>query len=272
MAKKKSLDRTILRQNLLTGEKATLRLENNDVIDFLKSLKKGRVDVLCTDPPYSGMNQYLKLGKGRIVGKYKDKGKKEGKWFAEFADTAENYKIFLKQCQRVLNPETGHLYLMFDSYSMLTLAPLVREYFSVKNLIVWDKVNIGMGHYFRRRHEFILFATHNNTRKIKNRSFPDVWRFKRLHKAPWPTQKPVELFQAMIHASVEPGMLVCDPFMGAGSSAVAALKNECNFVGCDSNKKAYKLAVKRLSGMIDAGKDYLQPKPAALPGDKVFWE
>jgi len=269
---KQKIKRTVLKHQLLTGEKATLKLEENDVFQFLKSLKPGSVDVLVTDPPYAGMNQYLKLGKGRIVGKYADKGKEDGKWFKEFADTEENYRTFLEACQRAINPETGHLYLMFDSYSMLSLAPLVREYFEVKNMITWDKVNIGMGHYFRRRHEFIIFATHGNTRKIRNRSFPDVWRFKRQHRAAWPTQKPVELFQAMIYASAEPGFTVCDPFMGSGSAAVAALLNECHFVGCDSSDQAYKLAVKRLTGFLNTGKDFVQPKSAAVAGEKIFWE
>ena len=87
--------------------------------------------------------------------------------------------------------------MMFDSFSLLTLGPIVRDHFDVKNLITWDKVNIGMGHYYRRRHEFIMFATNGNTRKIKNRQFPDIWRFKRIHSSKYPTQKPVEVFQTM---------------------------------------------------------------------------
>lgn len=268
----KTAKKTLLKHQLLTGEKANIQLEENDVFRFLKSLKPNSVDVLVTDPPYSGMNQHLQLGKGRIVGKYADKGKGDAKWFKEFEDTEENYREFLKDCQRVLNPETGHLYIMFDSYSMLSLAPLVREYFDVKNMITWDKVNIGMGHYFRRRHEFIVFATHGNTRKIRNRSFPDVWRFKRQHKAAWPTQKPVELFQTMIYASAEPGFTVCDPFMGSASAAVAAFINECHFVGCDSSDQAYKLAVKRLTGLLNTGRDFVQLKSAAVPGEKIFWK
>ena len=76
----------------------------------------------------------------------------------------------------------------------------------------------------------------------------------------------------MIYASAEKGMTVCDPFMGSGSSAIAALKNECDFVGCDTSEEAYKLAIKRATGYIDRGKDFLQVKSAALPKDKIFWE
>lgn len=243
-----------------------------DCIAFLQSLPNSSVDLIVTDPAYSGMNNRLNLGRGRIVGKYDQKGTENGKWFEEFQDSEENYQIFLSECRRVLRNNVGHIYIMFDSYSLLTLGPLVREYFEVKNLITWDKVNIGMGHYFRRRHEYVIFATNGNNRKIRNQSFPDVWRFKRVYNTAYPTQKPVELFQTMIYASADPGFVVCDPFMGSGSSAIAAIKNQCHFLGCDIATKAVEVTTERVERYIEEGKDPFQKKSAALPEDKIFWE
>lgn len=250
----------------------TVRIEQADCIRFLQQLEANSVDVIVTDPAYSGMNNQLQLGHGRIVGQYNDKGSEGGKWFAEFADTAANYEQFLSACKRVLKSDTGHLYLMFDSFSLLTLGHLVREKFDVKNIITWDKVNMGMGHYFRRRHEFILFATNGNNRNIRHRAFPDVWRFKRIHRAQYPTQKPVELFQAMVFASGEENFTVCDPFMGSGSSAIAAIKNNCHFIGCDTSDKAIETSLRRVTCYIENRYDPLQPKPASIAGEKVFWE
>lgn len=243
----------------------------DDAISFLKKLPSQSVDLIVTDPAYSGMNNKLKLGKGRIVGQYSQKGDKESKWFSEFEDSEENYIEFLSQCKRVLKKSTGHIYIMFDSYSLLTLGSIVRNYFDIKNLITWDKVNIGMGHYYRRRHEYIIFATNNNNRKIKNRKFPDVWRFKRVHNSAYPTQKPVEVFQAMIHASAEADFTVCDPFLGSGSSAIAAIKNSCNFIGCDISNKSIEVASSRISAYIDSGKDIMQKKSASVE-ENIFWE
>src|SRR5512147_63988 len=101
----------------------------DDCIRFLNRLDPGSVDVLVTDPAYAGMNNKLKLGHGRIVGKYADKGAINGKWFTEFDDTVDNYIAFLTACKRVLNPITGHLYIMFDSFSLLSLGHLVRTLF-----------------------------------------------------------------------------------------------------------------------------------------------
>lgn len=253
------------------SNKSKICVFKDDVISFLKKLPSESVDVIVTDPAYSGMNNKLKLGKGRIVGDYSRKGTENAKWFDEFQDTDENYKVFLSECRRVLKKDTGHIYIMFDSYSLLSLGATVREYFDVKNLITWDKVNIGMGHYFRRRHEYIIFSTNGNTRKIKNQKFPDVWRFKKIHGAKYPTQKPVEVFQSMIFASSDDGFTICDPFLGSGSSAIAAIKNNCNFIGCDISDKSIELATARINQFIKNGVDIAQGKSMAVD-DRVFWE
>lgn len=245
------------------GAGRKVHIEANDCIAFLRSIPSQSVDLITTDPAYSGMNNRLKLGHGRIVGNYADKGSVEGKWFAEFEDSLENYREFLGECRRVLRRDTGHIYIMFDSFSLLSLGALMREFFDVKSIITWDKINIGMGHYFRRSHEFIIFATNGNQRKLKTKSIPDVWRFKRIHQAKYPTQKPVELFDTMVFASAEAGFTVCDPFMGSGSAALAAIKADCSFLGCDIAPKSIELAGQRIETYLSEGVDTLQPRSAA---------
>ena len=242
-------------------------IEVGDVFDFLARLPDECVDLIVTDPAYSGMNQHLKLGRGRIVGNYRQRGK-GGKWFAEFEDSPENYARFLSECRRVLRNDR-HVFIMFDSYSMLSLGALVREYFAVKNIIVWDKVHIGMGHHFRRRSELILFAS-KGRRALARRNLPDVWAVPRLNNAAFPTQKPVELFEIMIAASkgVDGAeFLVCDPFSGSGSAAVAALRQGGRFIGGDMDPAAVELAKKRLRHFQGTGEDPLQNRfdPAKYP-------
>jgi site-specific DNA-methyltransferase (adenine-specific) len=130
---------------------------------------------------------------------------------------------------------------------------------------------LGMGHYFRRRHEYIIFATNGNNAKIRNRSFPDVWRFKRIYSPTYPTQKPVEVFQAMIYASASEGYIVCDPFVGSGSSAIAALKNKCRFIGCDISEKSIEICRERVENYLLNKVDLLQKKSSAADS-LVFWE
>ena len=147
---------------------------------------------------------------------------------------------------------------MFDSYSLLTLSPIVRKVFDVKNLICWDKVNIGLGHYFRRKHEFIMFAS-KGKRKLNSKAIPDVWRIKRVTRAQYPTQKPTEVFEMMIKGSADKGYVVCDPFLGSGSSMIASLKNGCTFLGADISEKSLKVSKQRAESLMIDGVDVMQP-------------
>jgi len=240
-----------------------ISLFQDDVISFLKNLPASSVDIIITDPAYSGMNQRLKLGRGKIIGKYADAGKKEARWFEEFHETEENYKTFLQECYRVLK-DNRHIYIMFDSYSLLSLAPIARDVFEVKNVLCWDKANIGLGHYFRRRHEFILFAS-KGKRPLNSKSIPDVWKIKRVVASQYPTQKPTEVFELMLKASAEKDFVVCDPFLGSGSSAIAAIKSNCKFLGCDISDKAISFSKERVKNFLKTGTDVYQK--TSLVGD-----
>jgi site-specific DNA-methyltransferase (adenine-specific) len=243
---------------------APYEVQAEDCLKFLRGLPSASVDLIVTDPAYSGMNQHLQLGRGRIVGVYRAAGQAGAKWFTEFHDDPETYRIFLQECHRVLR-EDRHIYIMFDSFSMLTLAPLVREVFSVKNILVWDKVNMGMGHYFRRRHELILFASKGH-RKLRTRDRSDVITAKRIYRAAYPTQKPVAVFDAMVQPSVEPGFVVCDPFVGAGAAGIAALKADCAFMGADLSRRAVSITRWRLDTFAATGDDPLEgPNALRLP-------
>lgn len=233
---------------------ADIRL--GDCIQFLRSLPDESVDCIVTDPAYSGMNEHMQFGHGRIVGRYQEAD--NAKWFSEFNDDLDTYRVFLGECRRVLRQDR-HIYIMFDSFSLLSLGHVVREVFDVKNLIVWDKVNIGMGHYFRRQHENIMFAT-KGKRKLNRKDLSDVWAIKRLYRAAYPTQKPVAVFARMLTGSVEPGMTVCDPFVGSGSAAIAALGAGCTFVGSDSSKRAVEMAVHRCETYLATGMDPLEKR------------
>jgi site-specific DNA-methyltransferase (adenine-specific) len=233
-------------------------VSQQDCIAFLRGVGDETVDVIVTDPAYSGMNQHMRFGHGRIVGHY---GKPDNaRWFREFHDDPETYGVFLAECARVLRKDR-HIYVMFDSYSLLSLGSLMRDHFDVKGIIVWDKVSLGMGHHFRRRHEQIVFAS-KGKRPVSRRDLPDVWAVPRLRRAAYPAQKPVALFGLMLQASAYPGEVVCDPFVGSGSSAVAALRHGCSFIGADIENAAVHLTRERCQSVVSCGVDPLEPSPA----------
>lgn len=62
----------------------------------------------------------------------------------------------------------------------------------------------------------------------------------------YPNQKPLALIKPFILAHTSPGELVVDPFMGSGSTGVAAVSLQRKFVGLDTNPAALEVAAQRL--------------------------
>jgi len=61
-----------------------------------------------------------------------------------------------------------------------------------------------------------------------------------------PTQKPVSIVQRMVEASTKEGDVVFDPFMGSGTTGVAALGLSRKFIGIELDEKYFKIAEKRI--------------------------
>ena len=61
-----------------------------------------------------------------------------------------------------------------------------------------------------------------------------------------PTEKPRKLMAAIIKDFTNPGQLICDPFMGSGTTGVAAVQLGRNFIGIEKDPKYFELACDRL--------------------------
>jgi len=79
--------------------------------------------------------------------------------------------------------------------------------------------------------------------------FTDVWsdinfyKEKRYH----PTQKPLQLIERLIKASSDEEMVVLDPFIGGGSTALACLNLNRNYIGIDLDEKYVKISKERIN-------------------------
>ena len=98
----------------------------------------------------------------------------------------------------------------------------------------------------------------------------DVWdipNVKALHveKTEHPCQFPVAIPQRLIKALTAPGALVLDPFMGSGSTGVAALIEGRRFVGAELVKSYYDISVERLTEAYEGNAKIREDKPVAEP-------
>ena len=120
------------------------------------------------------------------------------------------------------------------------LASSAKQYTELKNLCVWAKPNAGMGSFYRSQHE-LVFVFKNGKDKHRNniqlgrngRNRTNVWKYPAanhfgrsgdegniLHAHPTP--KPVKMVADAILDCTAPGDIVLDPFLGSGSTLIAA--------------------------------------------------
>lgn len=62
-----------------------------------------------------------------------------------------------------------------------------------------------------------------------------------------PTQKSLELMQKIIEIHTNENDLIMDPFMGSGTTGIAAKSLNRKFIGVELNKEYFELAKKRIS-------------------------
>lgn len=84
-----------------------------------------------------------------------------------------------------------------------------------------------------------------------------------------PTEKPVSLMKELVRYFTNPGDTVFDPFMGCGSTGVAALELGRKFVGIEQNPEYFAEAERRLREAV-APTLIFDPKPLTLLGDSAF--
>ncbi len=240
-------------------------LYHGDCLEYLDALTRqhpeGYVDVIFADPPYFLSNGGITCQAGRMV--KVDKGDWDKSRGPEL--NHEFNLEWLRRCQRVLKPNgtiwvSGTLHVIFSiGYAMQQLG------FKLLNDIAWEKPNPPPNlscRYFTHSTETVLWAAKDARSKHffnyklmrqinRGKQMKTVWKIaapaaaeKRFGKHP--TQKPVALVERCLLASSREGDLVLDPFVGAGTTAVAALRLNRRCVGMDLDMKSLRMAVDRL--------------------------
>ena len=211
-----------------------------DAIEELKKIDDGYIDVVITDPPYG--IEYLsnhRLIKDDITKPISN-------------DERDNAITILSDAVNLLynkmKPD-AHFYCFCNWVMYPEFKQIIEAKFNIKNLLIWVKNNWGMGDLegrYANQYELIIFATKGNKKLIGRRdsdilSYDRVAGKKQLHSA----QKPVDLLKFLIEKSATEGDVVCDPFMGVGSTIVAC-GDRNPYIGIEIEEKYYKIAKRRV--------------------------
>ena len=239
--------------------------------------------LIITDPPY---------GLGKDYGNDSDKLDADAylRWMEQWIDLA----------LPKLKP-TGSLYICLTWRYSPEIFVMLKQRMIMLNEIIWDRRVPSMGGSVRNYtsvHDTIGFFAKQKgyyfdldairipydaeTKKARSRSIfvgakwlelgynpKDLWSVSRLHRehperADHPTQKPLEIIERMVKASCPPGGVILDPFMGSGTTAVAAKRCGRNYVGFELNSDYCGVIEKRLAA-LDTATSPVQTKPDLQP-------
>jgi site-specific DNA-methyltransferase (adenine-specific) len=216
-------------------------LSQLDAVAFLRTLPPESVDLLVTDPAYESLEKHRAIG---TTTRLKVSQGSSNPWFAVFPNA--RFGELFEEVYRVLKRDT-HFYLMCDPETAFIAKPVAEQAgFKFWKPLVWDKQSIGMGYHYRARYEFVLFFE-KGKRRLADLGIADVLPVPRI-RGGYPAEKPAALSQILIGQSTAPGDLIVDPFMGSGSSGVAALSLGRRYAGNDVSDESLKLARERLLG------------------------
>jgi site-specific DNA-methyltransferase (adenine-specific) len=230
------------------------RIFCEDALAGMARIPDGSIDLILTDPPYN-------LGKD--YGNGSDQ------------QSVEDYLAWTEQWIDIAVPKlkaNGSLYIFLTWRYAPEIFVMLKRRMTMMNEIIWDRRVPSMGGstrsfssvhdtigFFARRKDYyfdldaVRIPYDAATKKARSRSIfigakwlevgynpKDLWSVSRLHRehaerVDHPTQKPLEIIERMIKASCPPGGVVLDPFMGSGTTALAAQRLGRHYAGFELN-------------------------------------
>jgi site-specific DNA-methyltransferase (adenine-specific) len=235
--------------------------------EFIQSLENESVELLCTDPPYSGIT----------------KNEWDNQWTSPFAYAEWLVGIFHAMLPK-LTP-TGSI-VFFGGLGkhadrpLLFVIALLEQYnlLTYRNWVTWKKRRAyGKSHdYLFCREEILWFSkSKERTGVVFNVPLLDVkrgyagWDVKHPAKSEYKRvsnvwddigeimrprrdcEKPIPLMRRIIETHSNPGSLVVDTFVGSGATMVAAKETGRRYAGCDIDPLAVEMTQKRLEETVE---------------------
>lgn len=226
-----------------------------DAVDLMRAIPSESIDLLITDTAYESLEKHRAVG---TTTRLKQSAASSNEWFPIFRNS--RFNEFFAEAFRILKKD-AHLYFYCDPETAFVAKPIGEEAgFKFWKPLVWAKTKqgttppaddltvdhqaIGMGYHYRASYEFVLFFE-KGKRKLSDLGVRDVLPFPSIRNG-YPTEKPTDLNRIFVRLSSEPGETVLDPFMGSGSTGVAAVRNGRHFIGGDIKQSAVADVRKRL--------------------------
>jgi len=202
-------------------------LYQGDMMDVLPTL--GRFDACVTDPPY---------GIGEDGGKFR--GRKGGK-----------HRVFEKLGWDDKTPNA-------DAFEMILACSL--------HQIIWggnyftDKLPVSKGWLYWQKLMGGNFSDGELAWTNRNTALREFTQCNKMHGKEHPTQKPYELMAWCIDQLPKTVSTIIDPFMGSGTTGVAAVKRGKCFTGIERESKYFDIACRRIEAALKTPDMFVAPR------------
>ena len=214
-----------------------VKLYHGDCLEVMKDIADKSVDLILTDPPYFVIPN----------------GKPDDKFCWDSFESEKDFENFTRSWFNLAFRKLKNDSFMFVFWSQKRLK-LGFELFNPSRLLLWHYENlvIGGGGDFAYDYEPILMIRKGNPKIIKGKhscifNYTKPQSNFKSEKLFHPTQKPVALIEKIITLSLEEGDRIMDCFMGSGSTGVACVNTNRNFIGIEKDDKYFEIAKDRIN-------------------------
>jgi site-specific DNA-methyltransferase (adenine-specific) len=229
-------------------------IHQGDCLKVLGQLADDSINAIITDPPYSSGGQTSSSRTAMPSKKYVNSGVQviRPDFFGDNKDQRSFFywcTLWLSECFRIA--KEGSPICLFTDWRQLpiTTDAIQAAGFIWRGIVAWNKteaVRPQKGR-FRNQCEYIVWGSKGDmpiTRNVK--VIPGAYTFPvkqddKFHL----TGKPTELMESIVKIA-EPNSTILDPFMGSGTTGVAAIKQGLSFIGIEQSKIYFNIAQSRL--------------------------
>lgn len=226
-------------------------IKQGDCLELMKEIPDKSIDLVVSDPPY----QIETAGAG--IYKQADK-----QYVKELVSMKNGFsEEVLDELCRVM--KRINIYLFCSQKQIMTLL----DYFVTKrrcnyNILTWHKTNPipACGNKYLTDTEYILFFREKGVRiygefKSKFTYFVTPLNQKDKKEYGHPTIKPLGILSNLIVNSSQVKEIVLDPFVGSGSTCVAAINTNRHYIGFELDEKYFEISKQRIEDAKKAKED-----------------
>lgn len=224
-----------------------------DCLDVMKQIPDESIDLVITSPPYNLKNSTgngMKCGNG---GKWSNAALLNGYKNYDDCMPHQEYVAWQRACLtemlRII-PDDGAI---FYNHKWRVQAGLLQDRqdivagFPVRQIIIWKRkggINFNPGYFLPTYEVIYLIAKPDFCLTSKANAHGDIWEFGQELKNEHPAPFPVPLIERIISSTN--AKIVLDPFMGSGTTAIAAENLGRDYIGIELCKEYVELANKRI--------------------------